>query len=113
MKYHHTGLPTRTPHEGETYIEALDIFCTDHLSNPYGVQWMRYGDECPLPDIVQHVAHVAFEVEDLSEALKGEEVIIEPNSPSAGVRVAFIIVDGAPVELLEFQDVLDDNSQTV
>jgi hypothetical protein len=29
-------------------------------------------------------------------------VLIAPNSPSPGVRVAFIVHDGAPVELLEF-----------
>jgi hypothetical protein len=28
--------------------------------------------------------------------------LIEPNAPSEGVRVAFILDDGAPVELLEF-----------
>jgi hypothetical protein len=29
------------------------------------------------------------------------EVIIEPKSPSPGVRVAFIVHEGAPVEFLE------------
>jgi hypothetical protein len=28
-------------------------------------------------------------------------VIIEPNSPSAGVMVAFVEVSGAPVELMQ------------
>jgi len=44
---------------------------------------------------------VAFEVDDLEQALEGRKVIIEPNSPSPGVRVAFIEVAGAPVELLQ------------
>jgi hypothetical protein len=34
-------------------------------------------------------------------ALPGKEIPIDPNSPSEGVRVAFIVADGAPVELLE------------
>lgn len=46
-------------------------------------------------------AHVAFEVEDLDEALVGQEVIVPPNSPSEGGTVAFIRVAGAPVELLQ------------
>ena len=33
--------------------------------------------------------------------LQGENVIIAPNSPSAGVEVAFIDVNGAPVELMQ------------
>jgi hypothetical protein len=53
------------------------------------------------PDLIKTVAHVAFEVDDLEQALRGQEVIIPPNSPSAGVRVAFIKVAGAPVELLQ------------
>ena len=44
--------------------------------------------------------HVAFEVDDLEQELKGKKVIIEPNSPSPGVTVAFIEDNGAPVEFL-------------
>ena len=101
MKYHHTGILTQSPKEGEVYLEEFDIYCTDHESNPYGIQWMRYGDKCRLPGLVKEVTHVAFEVDDLEEALQGKEVIIEPNSPSEGVLVAFIVENGAPVELLE------------
>jgi hypothetical protein len=43
---------------------------------------------------------VAFEVDDLERELEGRSVIIAPNSPSAGVRVAFIEDNGAPIELL-------------
>jgi len=102
MKYHHTGIPTQSPKEGEIYLEKFDIHCTDHESNPYGIQWMRYGNNCNLPNLVKEVAHVAFEVDDLEEAIMGKEVIIEPNSPSKGVLVAFIVENGAPIELLEF-----------
>jgi hypothetical protein len=36
-----------------------------------------------------------------ARALEGRHVIIEPNSPSRGVLVAFIEVSGAPVELMQ------------
>jgi len=55
-----------------------------------------------VPEIVRIVPHIAFAVDDLDEALKGREILIAPTEPSAGVRVAFILDDGAPVELLEF-----------
>jgi hypothetical protein len=102
MKYHHIGIPTETPRPGETYLEKLKLFATDHSDNAYGIQWMRYLPECGLPDLVKKYPHVAFEVDNLKEALEGKEVIIEPNSPSEGVMVAFIVEDGAPVELMEF-----------
>ena len=64
---------------------------------------MRFEPDCPLPAIVQTVPHVAFEVDDLEQALAGHEILIEPNSPSSGVRVAFVLVNGAPVEFLEYE----------
>jgi len=102
MRYHHVGIPTTTPQPGETHLSGLKLFCTDHESNPFGIQWMRYEEDCPLPDIVKTLPHVAFEVDDLASALEGHQVLIEPNSPSDGVLVAFVLCDGAPVEFLEF-----------
>jgi hypothetical protein len=49
------------------------------------------------------VAHVAFEVDNLEEALAGKKVIIPPNSPSPSVLVAFIEEAGAPIELLQIE----------
>lgn len=102
MRYHHMGIPTTTPMPAEVYLEKYKAFCTDHESNPFGIQWMRFEPDCPLPDLVKMVPHVAFEVDDLAQALEGHEVLIEPNSPSDGVMVAFVMCDRAPVEFLEF-----------
>ena len=101
-KYHHIGIPTTTPQPGETHLARYKTFCTDHETNPYGIQWMRFEAECPLPELVKTVPHVAFEVDDLESALVGHEILIEPNSPSEGVVVAFVVCEGAPVEFLQF-----------
>jgi hypothetical protein len=101
-KYHHLGIPTTIPQPGETYLAQHRVFCTDHQRNPFGIQWMRYEPECSLPEVVKTVPHVAFEVDDLQQALAGREVLIQPNSPSPGVLVAFVVCDGAPVEFLQF-----------
>jgi len=103
MKFNHIGIPTKIPQDGEVYLKEYDVYCTDHESNPFGIQWMRYGNKCMLPKIVKEIVHVAFEVDDLRKAIEGREVIIEPNSPSQGVTVAFVLENGAPVELLEFE----------
>jgi hypothetical protein len=63
---------------------------------------MKYESECRIPELVRKVAHVAFEVENLQEALRGKKIIIDPNSPSPGVVVAFIEEAGAPIEFLQF-----------
>ncbi len=87
---------------GETHLREHKCFCTDHERNPFGIQWMRYEADCPLPEIVKTLPHVAFEVDDMREALLGQQVLIQPNSPSKGVIVAFVLCDGAPVEFLQF-----------
>ena len=75
--------------------------------SPYGIEWMRYEPDCPLPDIIKTVPHIAFEVDDLAAAIAGKEIIAEPNSPSEGVTVAMIVDNGAPIEFLEFSDPKD------
>lgn len=104
MKYNHLGIPTTIPRPGEFHFKKFKAYCTDHASNPFGIQWMRYEPGCPLPELVKTLPHVGFEVEDLQAALKGREILIQPNSPSKGVVVAFVVVDGAPVEFLQFLD---------
>ena len=69
---------------------------------PTGIEWIRFEPHCRVPEIVRTVPHIAFAVDDLDEALKGREILIAPTEPSVGVRVAFILDDGAPVELLQF-----------
>jgi hypothetical protein len=101
MKFNHIGIPTTDRFDGEIDLPHLSVTVSDHQNNPFGIQWQRYWEGAPYPDLVKTVPHVAFEVENLAEALVGQEVIIPPNSPSQGVMVAFIKVAGAPVELLQ------------
>ena len=101
MKFNHIGIPTTGSFDGEIDLPHLKLTVSDHQNNPFGIQWQRYWDDAPYPELVKTVPHVAFEVEDLESAIADEKVIIEPNSPSEGVIVAFIEVNGAPVELLQ------------
>jgi GNAT superfamily N-acetyltransferase len=101
-RYDHVGIPTDVVRDGEVYLERYGLHCTDHEANPFGIQWMRYDADSPLPEVVKTLPHVAFEVDDLAAELEGREVIIQPNSPSEGVTVAFVLEDGAPVELMHY-----------
>lgn len=101
MRYHHIGIPSREPRPGERYLPHLKMHVSGFDTSAFGVEWMRFDVDCPLPALVQRVPHVAFAVDDLDAAIEGREVLIPPNSPSPGVRVAFIVENGAPIEFLQ------------
>jgi hypothetical protein len=102
LKYHHIGIPATKPIKGEVYLKGYKAYHFGFEHSEYGIEWMRYEKGCPLPKIVKTVPHIAFEVNDIDEAIKGKKVIIKPNSPSAGAIVAFIEEDGAPIEFIQF-----------
>jgi hypothetical protein len=101
-RYHHIGIPTTERREGERLIEHYATFVSGYETSAYGIEWMRFEAEAPVPELVRTVPHVAFEVDDLSAEIAGKEILIAPNSPSPGVTVAFIVENGAPVEFLQF-----------
>ena len=101
LKYRHLRMPTTVPIEGESYLSEYKVYHFGYGDNPYGIEWMRYEKECNLPEIVTTKPHIAFEVDDLYEAIKGKKVIIEPNSPSEGCLVAFIEDCGMPIEFIQ------------
>jgi hypothetical protein len=102
MQYHHIGIPTTKKRAGEVYLERFKMHVVGFENSDFGVEWLRFEPGSPIPDLVQEVPHVAFVVDDLDEVLTGLEVLIEPNSPSPGVTVAFVVENGAPVELMCF-----------
>jgi hypothetical protein len=100
-KFHHIGIPTQTPRDGERYLPEFKVHVSGYETSEFGIEWMRFEPDSPLPQLVQTMPHVAFCVDDLDAALEGKEVLIAPNSPSPGIRVAFIVENGAPIEFLE------------
>ena len=101
FRYHHLGIPTSIARPDERYLPEFGMHVSGYESSPFRIEWMRFDPDSPVPDLVQTVPHVAFEVDDLEAALDGREVLIEPNSPSPGVLVAFVVDNGAPVELMQ------------
>jgi hypothetical protein len=110
MKYHHLGIPTTEQLEDEVHLSHLKMYVSGYGKNPYGVEWTRYEEDAPYPDLVKTIAHVAFEVDDIEAAIRGKNVIIKPNSPSPGVVVAFIEDNGAPIEFLQIDRSVADRA---
>lgn len=103
-RYHHLGIPTSVPHAGERYVPRLKLHVAGFDSSPYGIEWMRFEPDCQVHELVRRVPHIAFEVDDIEKALRGCTMLGDITSPSPGVRVAMIVDDGAPIELIEFSN---------
>ncbi len=103
-RFHHLGVPTTVRRPDEVYLAAFEMYVSGFETSPYGVEWMRFEPGSPVPELIRTVPHLAFVVADLDAALAGKEVLTPPNSPSDGLRVAMIVHDGAPVELMEFSE---------
>jgi hypothetical protein len=85
-KYHHVGIPTTEKREGEVHLKDLKVYASGYNENPYHIEWMRYEPDAPYPDVVKILPHVAFEVDDLEQELKGKKVIIPPTEKALIMR---------------------------
>jgi hypothetical protein len=101
-RFHHVGIPTVTPRSGEHYLEELKVFASGFDTSAYGVEWLRFESDSPIPPLIRSVPHVAFEVDNLEVAIAGREIVLSPFSPFPGVRAAMILENGTPIEVLEF-----------
>jgi len=104
-KYHHLGIPTTQVMPDERYLPQFKIFVSGFNTSPYGIEWMRFEEDCQIDKLIQTIPHLAFEVDNLDHELSIREfnILTPPNPPSEGVRVAMIEHNGAPIELIEFR----------
>ncbi|MCB2206414.1 VOC family protein [bacterium] len=103
-RYHHCGIPTDEVRAGERYLPQFGMYVSGFAESEFGVEWMRFEEGSPIAELIQRVPHLAFVVDDLDAALEGREVLTWPNAPSDGIRVAMIIENGAPIELMSIND---------
>jgi len=103
-RYHHLGIPTDKPIEGERYLPQLKFYVSGFETSPFGIEWMRFENDCSVSDLIKKVPHIAFEVDDLDFELSRRDfnILSFPDSPGEGTRVAMILHNGAPIELIEF-----------
>ena len=102
--FHHIGLPTYDSQPNETYVEDTKVWVTDPADHPYRIEFLRFEDDSPVTGPLRDMPHVAYRVDDMSAALEGKEIILEPFTPLPGLSVAFVKEDGAVIEFMRFED---------
>ena len=103
-KLNHIGIPTSEVMPNESYMEGAKLYVTDFAESPNKIEWLRFEEGSPMPELLQTTAHIAYEVEDLEAELKDANVLMEPFQPNENLTVAFVIEEGAPIELMKFNN---------
>ena len=101
MQFDHIGVPAPAKREGMRFLESKRLWLTSPGDHPYRVEWLWYEPDSPEAELVRAVPHVAYLVDSLEDAMAGGNVIAEPFDVFGEVRVGFIEVDDAPVEVVQ------------
>ena len=70
LRYSHIGIPTKERTDLPIYLEGCKVHINDFNDEPYAVEWLNFEEGSPFPEILQKQAHVAYECDDLEEAMK-------------------------------------------
>ena len=100
LRYSHIGIPVKD-RDLPIYLEACKVYINDFNDEPYAVEWLKFEEGSPFPEILQKQAHIAYECDDLEEAMKGLKVLVEPFDAAPGLKCAFVEADGLGIELMQ------------
>ncbi len=99
--FHHIGIPSSQQRPGETFLEGAKLYVTPVDADPMKIEWLRFLPDSPMPAELKTQTHLAYQVDDMEAELKGQKVLIEPFSPMPGIKVAFILHQGVPIEFMQ------------
>jgi hypothetical protein len=101
-EYMHVGIPVTNKKEGMTYAEGLKIWMSKPEDYDYKIEYLKFEEGTPFPEIMHKNPHIAYKVDDMAKYLKdADRVIVEPMTIGPGTRIAFIIKDDTIFELYE------------
>ena len=73
------------------------------LHNRICLEFLRFEEGSWMPELIQKTAHIAYEVDNLEEELKGAKVLVEPMPGGENLTIAFIEEEGIALELMYFE----------
>lgn len=102
-KINHIGIPTQVSQPGEFYVDGLKVWLTNFNESRNKIEYLRFEKETWMPELIQNVAHIAYEVDNLEEELKNAKVLVDPMPGGENLTIAFIEEEGIALELMYFE----------
>ncbi|MFR9620530.1 MAG: hypothetical protein SNH63_04820 [Rikenellaceae bacterium] len=101
-KLEHFGIPMPAVPAGANYAEGLKIWMTDPSTSANNLELLHFEEGTPFPVEVCTIAHVAYSVESLDEAMAGKRLLFDKLDCGDYV-IAFVEEEGIPVEYIEYK----------
>jgi hypothetical protein len=103
-KYLHVGIPITTKKPGMTFNDGLKIWMSNPDDHDFKIEYLRFEEGTPFPEIMHKNPHIAYEVDDMAKYLAdADQVIFQPLALSPTMTIAFIIKDDTIIELITFK----------
>jgi hypothetical protein len=101
-EYMHIGIPVTNKKPGMTYVEGMKFWMSNPDDYVYKVEYLKFEEGTPFPEIMHRNPHIAYKVDNLEEHLEdADETIFPPTEIGPGTRIAFAIKDGVILEFYE------------
>ncbi|MFI3330198.1 MAG: hypothetical protein R3Y38_00160 [Rikenellaceae bacterium] len=101
-KLAHFGIPVPFVPEGAVYVEGMDFWMVDPSTTSNNIELLHFGPKTSFSKEVQSIAHIAYVVESLEEAMAGKKVYDAPID-CGDYTIAFVEEEGIPIEYIEYK----------
>ncbi|MCU6761716.1 Uncharacterised protein [uncultured Roseburia sp.] len=101
--YMHLGIPVTAKKPNMIYNEQLKFWAnTDVDSYDYKIEYLKFEEGTPFPEIMHRSPHVAYQVDNMLPYLEdADRIIFEPMELDGQMKIAFIMKDNTIIELVE------------
>lgn len=99
----HIGIPTKEKHPNMNYVPSMKLAITNPDESAHKIEWLNFDFDSPMPKLLQESTHLAYQVENLEEELKGANILVPVTPLSENMKLAFIVEEGLPIEFIEIK----------
>ncbi len=101
LEFHHIGVPTDKKLPNELYSSLYKMYTSDGSNQDIHIQFHRFDEGSSLDKRIQNSMHIAFKTDDIEKYISNKEVIMPLYEPFKGYKVAMVLLDGIPIEIIE------------
>ena len=96
----HTGMIVGEKLPEMVFVEPLKVWITDASKDKYAIEFLYFEVDSPMAAAIQEQPHVAYEVENIDEAIAGKSVLWQ-KMDIGNAYIAFVYDNDTVVEFYQ------------